>query len=174
MRTFSRQPPLDHLKSLEQFRACTKAQLREVTRLAEHVEVDKGGIVVREGESDRELFLILAGTAEVTQAGRRVNALGPCDFFGEVGALSRSPRSATVTALSDLDLLVIGPRELTAMAEIPGFRNALLKRMANRLRIVDARLAAIDGQESFGSPGESRHGRPSFTNITRPITSEAN
>ncbi len=149
MRTFSRQPPVDHLKSLEQFRACSKAQLREVARLAEHVEVGQGEIVVREGRNDRELFLILAGTVEVTQAGRRVNALGPCDFFGEVGALNRSPRGATVTALSDLKLLVIGPRELTTMAEIPGFRNALLKRMADRLRTVDARLAAVDGQEAL-------------------------
>ena len=174
LRTFSRQPAVDHLKSLEQFRACTKAQLREVARLAERVEVDKGGIVVREGQSDRELFLILAGTVEVTQAGRRVNVLGPCDFFGELGALNRGPRSATVTALSDLELLVIGPRELTAMAQIPEFRNALLKRMANRLRIVDARLAAVDGREASGGPGESHQDWPSFTNITRPITSEAN
>ena len=149
MRTFGRQPPVDHLKSLEQFSACSKAQLREVARLAEHVEVGQGEIVVREGRNDRELFLILSGTVEVTQAGRRVNALGPCDFFGEVGALNRSPRGATVTALSDLKLLVIGPRELTTMAEIPGFRNALLKRMANRLRTVDARLAAVDGQEAL-------------------------
>ena len=77
--------------------------------MAERVQVDQGEIVVREGQSDRELFLILSGTVEVTQAGRRVNELGPCDFFGEVGALNRSPRGATVTALSDLELLVIGP-----------------------------------------------------------------
>ena len=55
MRTFGQQPLVGHLKSLEQLRACTKAQLREVARLAEHVEVDKGGIVVREGQCDREL-----------------------------------------------------------------------------------------------------------------------
>ena len=62
------------------------------------------------------------------------------------------------------------------MAEIPGFRNALLRRMANRLRIVDARLAAVDGRKDFGGPGESRQDWPStfFTNATRSITSEAN
>ncbi len=99
-----------------------------MARLAEQVKVDQGEILVREGQSDRDLFLILAGTVEVVQAGRRVNALGPCDFFGELGALNRGPRSATVTALSDLELLVIGPREFDALAQIPGFRNALLKK----------------------------------------------
>ena len=148
LRTFRRQPPVDQLKSIEQFRACTKAQLRGVARLAEQVKVDQGEILVREGQSDRELFLILAGTAEVVQAGRRVNALGPCDFFGELAALNRGPRSATVTALSNLELLVIGPREFDTLAQIPGFRNALFKRMANRLRSVDTRLAAVDGEET--------------------------
>jgi CRP/FNR family transcriptional regulator, cyclic AMP receptor protein len=149
LRTFRRQPP-DRLKSTDQFRACTKTQLRKVARLAEHVKIDQGEVVVREGQNDRELFLILTGTFEVTQAGRRVNALGPCDFFGELGALNRGARSATVTALSDLELLVIGPREFDSLAQIPGFRNALLKRMAGRLRNVDARLTAARGQEALG------------------------
>ena len=170
LRTFRRDPPVDRLKSIDQFRACTKAQLRGVARLAEHVRVDRGETLVREGQSDRELFLILTGTVEVTQAGRRVNTLGACDFFGELGALNRGPRSATVTALSDVELLVIGPRELDSLTQIPGFRNALMKRMANRLRTVDARLAAADGQEAFGSQDNSSEDRPSapFTSVHVP------
>jgi CRP-like cAMP-binding protein len=151
LRTVSRQPPVDRLKSVDQFRACTKAKLREVARLAEQVKVDQGEILIREGRNDRDLFLILGGAVEVIQAGRRVNALGPCDFFGELGALNRAPRNATVAALSDVEVLVIGPREFESLAQIPDFRNALMKRMASRLRIVDARLAATDGRQPFGS-----------------------
>ena len=110
MRTFNQLSPLDRLKSVDQFRTCTKAELRGVERSAEHVRVDQGEVLVREGQAGRELFLILAGTAEVAQAGRRVNTLGPSDFFGELAALNRGTRNATVTALSDLELLVIGPR----------------------------------------------------------------
>jgi CRP/FNR family cyclic AMP-dependent transcriptional regulator len=161
LRTFRRQPPVDRLKSIDQFTTCTKAQLRGVVRLAEQVKVDQGEILVREGQNDRELFLILAGTVEVVQAGRVVNALGPCDFFGELGALNRGPRSATVTALSDLELLVIGPRAFDSLAQIPGFRNALLQRMASRLRIVDARLAAAEGQETLNGEDNPRQNRPS-------------
>jgi CRP-like cAMP-binding protein len=174
LRTFRRQPP-DRLKSIDQFRFCTNAQLRKVARLAEHVKIDQGKVVVTERQTDRELFLILTGTVEVTQAGRRVNALGPCDFFGELGALNRGTRSATVTALSDLELLVIGPREFDSLAQIPGFRNALLKRMANRLRIVDARLTAAGGEEAFsGQDAPQQDGAStSFPGVTRHIASEA-
>ena len=98
--------------------------------------------MTREGRIGREFFLILSGSAGVTQRGRRVNALGPGDFFGELAAMNPGPRNATVTALSDLDVLIIGPREFQAMADIPGFGDALLKSMARRLRTVDARLAA--------------------------------
>jgi CRP-like cAMP-binding protein len=104
-----------------------------------------------------------------------VNALVPGDFFGELAALNRGPRNATVTALCDLDLLVIGRREFNAMLEIPEFRDALLKSMANRMQTIDAQLAtALDGQEALGpdTPG-SDWPSTSFTSFPRPIAPEA-
>jgi CRP-like cAMP-binding protein len=119
--------------------------------------VGQGEILTREGRIGREFFLILSGTVGVTQKGRRVNTLGPADFFGELAAMNPGPRNATVTALSDLDVLIIGPREFDAMADIPGFRDALLKSMARRLRTVDARLAvALDDREPAAGPETPR------------------
>jgi CRP-like cAMP-binding protein len=71
LRTLTRQPPVDRLKAIDPFRGCTNAKLREVARLAEQVKVGQGEILVREGQNDRELFLIVDGTVEVIQAGRR-------------------------------------------------------------------------------------------------------
>ena len=85
-----------------------------------------GEVILREGRLGRELFIILDGTVVVTRAGRVVNEWGPGDYFGEFAAIEAAPRSATVTATSDLDVLIVGPREFDAMMEIPGFRNALL------------------------------------------------
>ena len=145
--TLRRQAPVvDRLRSIDQFSGCKKGQLREVGRLAEQVRVGKGNILVKEGHFGRDLFLILSGTVEVTQQGRLVNVLGPSDFFGELAVFNRGPRNATVTALSDLELLIIGRREFDAMLQIPEFRNALLKMMASRLQTVDAQLAtALNG-----------------------------
>ncbi len=133
---------VDRLHCVEPFRACTRSQLREVERLAERIHVASGEVLAREGRIGREFFLILSGTVAVTQQGRRVNTLEAGDFFGELAAMDPGPRNATVTALSDLEVLIIGPREFAAMAEIPGFRDALLKAMARRLRAVDAQLQA--------------------------------
>jgi CRP/FNR family transcriptional regulator, cyclic AMP receptor protein len=151
--TLGRQATVERLKAVELLKDCTQAQLEEVARLAERIQVGEGEVLTREGRIGREFFLILSGTVAVTQKGRRVNTLGPGDFFGELAALNPGPRNATVTALSDLDVLIIGPREFAAMAEIPGFRDALLKSMARRLQIVDARLAAaLDGQDRADRP----------------------
>ena len=144
-----RKATIERLKAVEQLSDCTPAQLEEVASLAERIQVAKDEVLTREGRIGHEFFLILAGTAAVTQKGRRVNTLGPGDFFGELAALNPGPRNATVTALSDVDVLIIGPREFGAMTAIPGFRDALLRSMASRLRTVDARLAAaLDDQEA--------------------------
>jgi CRP-like cAMP-binding protein len=143
--TMGTEEAVGRLQGVDLLRNCTHAQLLEVARLAERVQVGEGEVLAREGRIGREFFLILSGSVAVTQKGRRVNTLGPGDFFGELAAMNPGARNATVTALSDLDVLIIGPREFAAMAAIPGFRDALFKSMAGRLRKVDARLAvALD------------------------------
>ncbi len=150
--TLGRQATVDRLKAVDQLRDCSRAQLQDVARLAERIQVGEGEVLTKEGRIGREFFLILSGTVGVTQKGRRVNTLGPGDFFGELAALNPGPRSATVTALSDVDVLIIGPREFAAMADIPGFRDALMKSMASRLRTVDARLAAALDDRDAAAP----------------------
>ena len=115
------QATVDRLQGVDLLRNCTHSQLEEVARLAERVQVGQGEVLAREGRIGREFFLILSGSVAVTQMGRQVNTLGPGDFFGELAAMDPGPRNATVTALSELDVLIIGPRELSAMSDIPGF-----------------------------------------------------
>ena len=146
--TMGTQATVDRLQAVGLLRNCTHEQLEDVARLAERVQVAEGEVLAREGRIGREFFLILSGSVAVTQMGRRVNTMGPGDFFGELAAMDPGPRNATVTALSDLDVLIIGPRELSAMSDIPGFRGALFRSMASRLREVEARLAAVlDAQD---------------------------
>lgn len=140
------QGTVDCLQAVELLQNCTRTQLGEVARLAERVQVGDGEVLAREGRIGREFFLILSGSVAVTQGRRRVNTLGPGDFFGELAAMNPGPRNATVTAITDVDVLIIGPREFAAMAEIPGFRDALFKAMAHRLREVDAQLGEARDQ----------------------------
>ena len=147
---------IDRLKAVDLLQDCTDAQLEEVAHLAERVQVGEGEVLAREGRIGREFFLILSGWVAVTQNGRRVNTLGQGNFFGELAVMDHGPRNATVTALCDLDVLIIGPREFSAMTEIPGFRDALFCSLAGRLRTADARLvAALDGRHDVPVAADS-------------------
>ena len=146
------------LQGVPWFDGCTEAELAEVAKRCERLAIDEGEVILREGRLGRELFVILSGRAAVTQAGHVVNTLGPGEHFGELAAIDSAPRSATVTALTDLDVLIIGPREFGAMAEIPGFRDELLKSMALRLRTADARLAAaLDDEQATLTNRDAEH-----------------
>jgi CRP-like cAMP-binding protein len=137
------------LQGVPWFVACTDEQLSAMARLAERLHIQAGEVILREGRLGRELFVILEGTVTVTRAGRVVNILHAGDYFGELSAIESVPRSATVQATTDLDVLIVGPREFEAMMEIPGFRNALLAGMSRRIREADDRLAAY---EDLGDP----------------------
>jgi CRP-like cAMP-binding protein len=151
--TVNRRTSIEHLRKVAEFQACSRRQLESVARLAERVQVNEGETLTKEGRIGREFFMILSGQVAVTRGGRRIATLGSGQFFGELAAVSPAPRSATVTALCDLDVLIIGPRELTQMFEIPGFRDSLLTTMAERLRSVDAELhSALTEQEGAREP----------------------
>ena len=130
------------LKGVPWFSAFTEEQLADVARRAERLHIEAGEVILREGRLGRELFVILEGTATVSRGGRVVNGLGAGDHFGELAAIEAAPRSATVTATTDLEVLIIGPRQFDAMTEIPGFRNALLAGLVRRIREADDKLAA--------------------------------
>lgn len=141
MQIFRRRPPVvTPLHSFDPFKECTRAQLREAERLAECVKVARGRVVMREGQLRSGLFLIRSGTVEMTKRGQVLDTLGPNEVFGEVSALSGTPCNGTATAISELDLLVIGRREFNAVLRLPAVRDALLKKMAHRVHAVEDQL----------------------------------
>lgn len=139
---------IDRLHGVPWFAACTQEQLAAVAQEAERLHIDEGEVILREGRLGRELFVILEGSVVVTRAGRIVNQWGAGDYFGELAAIEGAPRNATVTATTDLEVLIVGPREFDAMMDIPGVRNALLVGMARRIRDADDKLAAYAENEN--------------------------
>jgi len=69
---------------------------------------EQGQVLVREGESGHEFFLVSSGALEVVDAhGTPVSQLGPGDHFGEIALLRDVPRTATVRATEPAELLVL-------------------------------------------------------------------
>jgi CRP/FNR family transcriptional regulator, cyclic AMP receptor protein len=78
---------------------------RELERVAQNMaerSFSAGETIVSEGESGVGFFVIEEGTATVTVGGQTVNTLGPGDYFGEIALIDRGPRSASVSASTDL------------------------------------------------------------------------
>ena len=78
--------------------------------------------------------MLVEGTAEVRKANRRVNMLGPGDFFGEISLIRHTPRTATVVATSPVRTLVITERSFRALLEHqPGIQTKVMSALAARL-----------------------------------------
>jgi CRP/FNR family cyclic AMP-dependent transcriptional regulator len=134
---------LEHLANVRLFAACTKKELTLIGRASDEITVRAGKELVAEGSVGHEFFLILAGQAAVKRGGRKVATLGPGQYFGELALLDRGLRTASVVAETDLDLLVLGQREFSAVLdEVPGLAHKLLTMMAGRLREADAKAVS--------------------------------
>ena len=125
---------LEHLRSVPLFSGCTKAQLQEIARVADELNVPAGTVLARQGDTGSELFVIVEGTVTVTRDGEEVASVGRGGFVGELAVLAQVPRNATVTAASDLDLLVLTPLGLSQLLDdIPGLAKHLLLEVVDRL-----------------------------------------
>lgn len=106
-------------------------RLEAAARDLGEVPMAAGDVVVRQGDAADRFYLIAEGTLRVTQTrdGKQVElrTLGPGDVFGEIGLLNRSPRTATVTALTDGRLLALdGEDFLELVSSGPGLSSRLL------------------------------------------------
>jgi CRP-like cAMP-binding protein len=123
------------------FSQCSKRELRLVAKLTKTRRIPAGGNLTVENQPGDTMFVILSGRATVNKGGRKIAELGMGDVVGEVAALSRGPRNATVTAGTDVEIASIGRREILRLVEdAPGFSRKLLEAMANRIRELDKKL----------------------------------
>ena len=135
-RRWSRDAKVKHLAEVPLFDACSKSELTRIASLADELDVPSGRVLMRQGEYGHECFVILDGTARVSFRGRRAAKLGPGDCFGEMALLQpRGKRSATVTAETDMDVLVLGSREFSSMVEkVPSVGRKVMAAVADRVR----------------------------------------
>lgn len=123
------------LSKVPLFSGCSQKDLQTIARVVKDIDHDEGTVIAREGEPGIGLFVIADGTAEVTIGGARKAKLGPGEFFGEIALLDGGPRTATVTATSDVKLLGLTEWVFRGlMQEHPAIAVKTLQAMAGRLR----------------------------------------
>jgi CRP/FNR family cyclic AMP-dependent transcriptional regulator len=125
---------LRDVQSIPLFAGLSKDEQAVVAKYADEVDVDAGTVLAQEGKLAYEFFAIRDGTADVTLDGRHAAALGPGDFFGEIGLLSGERRVATVVATSPMRLVVLTGSQLRAIdSRMPGVAERVRSAMEQRL-----------------------------------------
>ena len=143
MRKTAPRARLEQLRSIPLFSSCSERELATVDALVDDYAVDAGAVLAQQGTPARQAFVIVDGRATVEIDGTQIATLSAGDSFGEMALLSRPVglRSATVTAATDMTLLVLEPRCFNTLMELPAVAKKLLGELSDRLRVTDA-LAA--------------------------------
>ena len=129
---------LARLAEIGIFAGCTKKELQEIVRLTTEITVPAGRVLTTEGEYGSEFAIVLEGTAEVTQKGKVVNQLAPGSHYGEMALLDDGPRTATITATSEMSLAVVARNEFGQLVEdVPALARAVMRGLAKRIRELD-------------------------------------
>jgi len=129
-----RDAKVELLKKVPLFAGCSKSELRELAKTADELDVREGTVLTREGKAAREFFVLISGTADVRKNGRKIAELGAGDWLGEIALITEGPRTATVTATSAIDLLVITDRSFRSVVEtMPSIALKVLSSVGDRL-----------------------------------------
>jgi CRP/FNR family cyclic AMP-dependent transcriptional regulator len=133
-----------HFANVPLFSKLDKKQMAAFLRHVDEQNLPAGTVIIKQGSTAYEACVVLEGTVTIERDGQLLETAGPGKSFGELAMLDKRPRSATVTAQTDVVLGVIGPRDFdAALIEVPGLAKAMLVDMASRLRTMDERLATV-------------------------------
>lgn len=130
-----------HLAGIPLFADLDLEDLEELSMRSTEETFAAGHALCREGDETDDFFIVLAGTADVTVGARVVGTLRAGDVVGEIAALDRAPRTATVTAAGGpLRVLRLAGEDFRGILHSsPDVADSVLATLARRLRESTAR-----------------------------------
>ena len=114
----------------------------------------RGEIICREGDEGDTFYVLRRGRVEVTAAAldgttRHINELGPPSVFGEMSLLTGEPRSATVRAKTDTELLIL---EREGFEQLFHLRPSIAEAIS---RIIAPRQVELRERRELAQPSET-------------------
>ena len=123
------------LKSIDLFSQIPGEDLAQVALISGEENREQGDEIFAEGEAGDALYLVLDGKVRVHRGDRVIAELGERECFGEMAILDAAPRSATVSALANTNLLKITREDFQdIMSEKPEIAQGVIKVLTRRLR----------------------------------------
>jgi CRP/FNR family transcriptional regulator len=94
--------PVELLQRVPLFADFESGELARLARSFKQRTFEAGSTVAGEGKTGAGFFVIESGEASVSVRGQERAKMGPGDYFGEIALLNDSPRTATLTARTDM------------------------------------------------------------------------
>jgi CRP/FNR family transcriptional regulator/CRP/FNR family cyclic AMP-dependent transcriptional regulator len=137
-------PRIGHLRRVSLFNDCTDEELRRIADISKVVETPAGTVLTEVGTPGDSFFFVIDGRVSVeTQVGVG-DPLRPGDFFGEMSLLDGEPRSATITATTDVRLLVVERLHFSRLLnEAPDLVRRILVVLSRRVRRLEQATYAM-------------------------------
>lgn len=112
------------------------AVIASIARLLQPRAMPKDSVIVRKGEPGHAMYFILNGQADVHVEPKKVR-LGPGTYFGEIALLMDAPRSASIVAATDCELLELGSVEFQRVCtEYPQLKERVEREAAKRMSAI--------------------------------------
>jgi CRP-like cAMP-binding protein len=131
-------PKVDLIRSVPLFSGLSRSELAEVAQLMDEVELPAGHVLMRQGDTGHEMFVVARGRVAVERNGSRINELGPGGAVGEMALISEGPRNATVTTMEPSVLFVADHRGFHSLMDVSStIRLRVFEGLANKIRSLD-------------------------------------
>ncbi len=126
---------LDRIGHIEVLHSLSPSEMQAIIPLLKPLHVEPGTVLCLEGAPGDSMFLIVAGEAEILKGPQRLATLGAGEMFGEMALLTGEERSATVRAMSPMELYELDKVDFDAMLTYaPQLSSGLSRILARRLR----------------------------------------
>lgn len=138
------------------FAELDERELNVIATVSKSRRYQKDEVVFHEDESGDVFCLIREGRVKITMIspeGKEIilSILEPGDFFGEMALLDNEPRSATVVALEDLELVTIWRNDfLQLLSENFAITKKILAELSHRLRTASDRIESLATMDVYG------------------------
>ena len=144
------------LRNVPLFSGLDEHELEKLSRVAGRKRVERTSFIVRAGDSTDSLYVLISGRAKVTNTDEECREiilawLGPGEFFGEMGLIDGSPRSANVVAAEACELLFLDKDSLQrCMQDNFQVTMKLMKILVLRLREADRKIESLALLDVYG------------------------
>ena len=132
---FRRDEKIAILKKVPLFSDLSKRQLIELSKHSDKVEIDGGHVITKEGVKGNDFFLIIEGKAQVKKGRKIIRNLKSGDYFGEISLIDGEPRTASVIAETDINLLFVNHKSFEHLLKtVPGLQEKIMVSLCTYLR----------------------------------------